>query len=170
MGFVDAPIVLVEPDAAWPRRFEEVAAQLHSVLPPAEAAIEHIGSTSVPGLAAKPIIDILLGVRALPVLEARIPALCALGYDYVSTHEDQLPMRRFLVRRSAPLCVHVHGVVQGSTFWNEHLAFRDALRRDAALAAAYEALKRRLAVAFREDREAYTDAKAAFIRSVIDSA
>lgn len=163
--------VVVDPySTRWPVVFDTVRDELSSALVPVEAAIEHIGSTSVPGLAAKPVIDVLVGVRALADVESRIPALGACGYAYVQKYERELPMRRYFVKASvSSLRVHVHAVEQGSRLWREHLGFRDALRADAGLRARYQQLKLQLAAAHADDKSAYTAAKAPFIRSVLAS-
>lgn len=162
--------VVVDPySSRWPVAFDAVRDELSSALVPVEAAIEHIGSTSVPGLAAKPVIDVLVGVRALADVESRIAALGACGYDYIRKYERELPMRRYFVKPSvSSLRVHVHAVERGS-LWREHLAFRDALRADAGLRARYQQLKLQLAAAHADDKSAYTAAKAPFIQSVLAS-
>ena len=153
----------------WPAIFDYERGQLAAVLGDA-MRIEHIGSTAVPGLGAKPIIDVLVGAPDLPSIEARIPALQACGYQYVKEFERALPERRYFRRTDGqPGHFHVHAVACGGPFWTSHLAFRDALRSDAALAEEYWKLKTRLAARFPNDREAYTDGKGDFIRRVLDS-
>lgn len=155
--------------AEWIRDFAGVRDELRAACAPSEFAIEHIGSTSVTGLVAKPVIDVLLGARSLTEIEARTGALAAAGFEYVSKYEDVLPMRRYFVKQPADgLRVHVHGVVEGSDFWRNHLAFRNALREDVALRDAYAALKLQLAREFVHDKAAYTDAKAPFIQRVLE--
>jgi GrpB-like predicted nucleotidyltransferase (UPF0157 family) len=119
------------------------------------------GSTAVPGLAAKPIIDILVGADSLAAVEACIPRMVAEGYRYVEEFNVLIPERRYFEKPG----FHVHAVSHGGDFWLRHLAFRDALRADPFLRHEYESLKRRLAQA-RGDIAAYTDAKTRFIRSV----
>ena len=155
----------------WPLRFAEVKAELLLAFAPGEAVVEHIGSTSIPGLAAKPIIDVLLGAESLDTIERKFEALARLGYEYVAKHEGELPMRRYFVKPAgkAPR-VNLHAVVLGSQFWLEHLVFRNALRANSSLVSEYQKLKERLAIEFVHDRPAYTEAKAPFIRAVIASA
>jgi GrpB-like predicted nucleotidyltransferase (UPF0157 family) len=133
--------------------------------------LEHVGSTAVPGLGAKPIIDMLLGVGRLAEVEARLPALEALGYEYVPRFESRLPERRFFVG-VAPRgrTHHLHGVEIGGSFWQRQLLFRDCLRSEPETAAAYERLKRDLARRHADDRETYTEAKADFIEAVLERA
>ena len=163
-----APIALTAYSPAWLQQYSRERSSLAVIFPPSDFRIEHIGSTSVPGLAAKPIIDILIGAPALTEIEARIPAMEARGYGYVPEHEAVLPQRRYFVKPvMRPRNFHVHAVEIDGTFWMEHLLFRDALRALPDLAEEYTLLKRELAARFRNDPDAYTDAKAPFIRSVI---
>ena len=161
-------VVLLPWSDAWPAYFQTIRAELTDAFAPDAVAVEHIGSTSVPGLAAKPVLDVLLGTRSLAEIEANISRLEALGYDYVARHEKVLPERRYFVKAPTDaLRVHVHGVVQGSSIWRAHIAFRDALRTDADLCARYQILKIKLAAEHAADKTAYTDAKAPFIQSVL---
>ena len=162
-------VIVVPYDSEWPCRFERERAVLDSVFAGSEAAIEHVGSTAVPGLGAKPVIDIMVGVSHLAEAEGRIAALEAAGYEYVQKHERQLPERRYFRKpRLGPSAYHLHCVVRGSNFWARQLAFRDYLRAHPESAAAYYALKRELAVRFR--KEEYTKAKSPFIEGVLVSA
>jgi GrpB-like predicted nucleotidyltransferase (UPF0157 family) len=163
-------VVLVPYSAQWPALFEHARHELAGVFGDLAPGIEHIGSTAVPGLAAKPIIDILLGAASLADIESRIEALGRLGYEYIPRFETELPLRRYFDRRARACPCHLHAVTIQSDFWREHLAFRDALRADPALAAEYGALKQRLAVAFRDDASRYTEAKGPFIRGVVAAA
>ncbi|MHC4956811.1 MAG: phosphoribosylanthranilate isomerase [Planctomycetota bacterium] len=159
------PVEVVPYDPAWPARFVSERERLSAALP--GARIEHIGSTSVPGLWAKPIIDILVGVPRLQALD--IGAVQDRGYRYIREHEDQLPDRRLFVRpMRRPGTVHVHAVETDSPFWRDHLKFRGRLRADAGARARYADLKRGLAERFGGDRYGYTDAKSDFIRSLLE--
>jgi len=163
--------VLLSPySPLWPAIFDHEARRLEALFDGA-ARIEHIGSTAVPGLGAKPIVDILLGAPDVPFIEARIPALVAQGYRYVPEFERSMPQRRYFTRTDGqPGNFHLHAVAQDSAFFRSHLAFRDALRADAALAGEYWKLKQRLAARFPNDRAAYSDGKSAFIREVLEKA
>lgn len=163
------PAFVVSPySAEWPDVFRGIRDELLAVFSPLAVAVEHIGSTSVTGLAAKPVIDVLLGARSLTDIESRIDPLGERGYAYVSKYEREIPMRRYFVKSpAASLRVHVHGVEIGSLIWREHLVFRDALRGDPDLRAKYQMLKLRLAEEFAEDKPAYSAAKEPFIRSVL---
>jgi GrpB-like predicted nucleotidyltransferase (UPF0157 family) len=164
-------VVISAYSAEWSSLFRAVRDELFEAFAPIEVAIEHIGSTSVPGLAAKPVIDVLLGANALADVESKIESLAERGYAYVPKYERELPMRRYFVKSPVgSLRIHLHAVEHGSRLWQEHLAFRDALRTDSALRAEYQALKLDLAQRFADDKPAYTDAKGPFVRSVIDAA
>jgi GrpB-like predicted nucleotidyltransferase (UPF0157 family) len=158
----EAPILLVDYDPAWPAAFEKEREALAEVLREwLTGTIEHIGSTAVPGLRAKPVLDIMAGVGSLAASRPAIQAVASL--DYVHFPYRAEVMHWFCKPSPAHRTHHLHLVPFGSPLWNERLRFRDALRSDPALAAAYAGLKRRLADRHRNDREAYTEAKSAFI-------
>ncbi|MBB1473064.1 GrpB family protein [Luteimonas sp. MC1782] len=162
-----APVVIAPYNDQWPVRFHEESEALASVLP-RHFVIENIGSTAVPGMPAKPVIDMLLGADSLADIELVIPALARLGYEYIARHEAEIPDRRFLAKPVVrPRHFHLHGVVMGGTIWREQLRFRDLLRSDAALAGRYAALKQHLAGVFGDDRAGYTDAKRDFIHAAV---
>jgi GrpB-like predicted nucleotidyltransferase (UPF0157 family) len=165
-------VVLVDPDPAWPQRFAEEAARVRAAAGPPLLALEHTGSTSVPDLVAKPVIDLLGGVDRLSDADALVPKIETLGYEYVSAYESEIPRRRYFVRRRADgvRTHHLHVVEAHSWFWNDHLHFRDHLRRHAAARDAYATLKRDLAARFPQDRVAYTMAKSTFIASALAAA
>lgn len=153
------PVVVVEYDSAWPRLYEKESARLSAALDDVLVEIEHIGSTAVPGLAAKPVIDILAGLRALELQPPRIAAMEALGYEYLG--EYGIPGRLYF-RKGRPRSHHVHAVLFGSNLWERHLAFRDYLRARPDEAKSYADFKRRLAMEVEGDRDRYTDGKDAF--------
>jgi GrpB-like predicted nucleotidyltransferase (UPF0157 family) len=130
--------------------------------------IEHVGSTAVPGLVAKPIIDIMAPVATLQGSLAAIEAATAGGY----VHHPYKPevMHWFCKPSPAERTHHLHLVPFESALWVERLAFRDALRRDPQLAEQYACLKYELAAHFKHDREAYTEAKSPFIQAVLKNA
>jgi len=162
----DASIEICAPDPQWPARFEAERRLLQPLLAPWLAGpIEHIGSTAVPGLAAKPVLDIMAPVHALAASTGAIAAAASLGYLYHPYRAET--MHWFCKPSPAHRTHHLHLVPGGSALWQDRLAFRDALRRSPALAAQYQALKLRLAAQFSTDREAYTDAKAPFIAAVL---
>ena len=161
-------LIIAPSSTEWPRLFLAHRDTLRAAFAPLDVDIEHIGSTSVPGLAAKPVIDILVGAASLDDIASRIPALVAAGFTYRPEHEAALPTRRyFTLTPPGGLRVHVHAGVHDSPLWRDHLAFRDALRRDDALRDRYQALKLALAQRHAHDKSAYTQAKGPFIREVI---
>ena len=164
-------VTLLEHQSAWPREFTEVAAEIAVLFSSNPVSVEHIGSTSVPGLCAKPVLDIMLGTSDLSIVSARSAGLLELGYRYRPEYEVEIPERRYFVRAEGPgLRVHLHALVEGGAQWRNHLTFRDALRNDAELMQEYAALKRQLALRHSVDKAAYTLAKAPFIRRVLADA
>ncbi len=133
--------------------------------------VEHVGSTAVPGLAAKPIIDLMASVNDPDVVvEQASQRLAADGWCYVPPELDGRPWRRFFVKPDASgqrRMAHLHVIPSGHVRWAEQLAFRDILRRDDQLARRYAELKRRLTDQHGHDREAYTEAKATFIAEAL---
>jgi GrpB-like predicted nucleotidyltransferase (UPF0157 family) len=163
------PIEVVDYDPDWPRRYEEERDRIAAALGDAVVAIEHVGGTAVPGLPAKPVIDIMVGVPDIERAGQAVAGLINLGYQYVPELESQLPERRYF-RRGSPETHHVHMVAVGSDFWEEHLLFRDFLRGNPQAAEEYGKLKRGLANRFRFDRDAYRAGKVPFIDTVVDAA
>jgi GrpB-like predicted nucleotidyltransferase (UPF0157 family) len=164
-------VVIVPYDAGWPALAAAEAARFASALAgdPRLVAIHHIGSTAVPGLAAKPILDLLPEVRELACLEDARPALEALGYRWRGEHG--LPGRRYCSRDEGGARVaHVHGYASGDPAVRHHLAFRDFLRAHPEVAAAYAAHKRACAAAHADDTEAYVAAKSGFVQQVLGDA
>jgi GrpB-like predicted nucleotidyltransferase (UPF0157 family) len=167
---LEDPIVLFPYDRGWPGAFEAEARRIASALGPALVRIDHVGSTAVPGLAAKPVIDIQVSVRALHPLEPHLLPLIAIGYTHVPHPDDAV--YPFLHRPSSwPHSHHAHLCEAGGSEERRHLAFRDFLREHPQEAAAYADEKRRLALLFSsgsfESRNAYAEAKSAFILPAI---
>jgi len=159
------PYDLAEPDPAWPSRFEQVAAELRGALGDLAQRIEHVGSTSVPGLAAKPTIDVQVSVASMVPRSAYVDPLEELGFVWTVDPWDDT--HEFLSRdRGENRDVHVHICRAGSLWEQRHLAFRDWLRTHPADAAAYATLKRGLAAAHPRDVHTYTHEKGEFIREI----
>jgi len=159
-------------DPAWPMLFERETAFLRRTLPKLLVnRIEHFGSTAVPGLAAKPIIDILIEVTSLEETKRQIaPLLEALGYDYFWRTDVQPPYAWFIKRDSeGKRTYHLH-MVEADSALCERLFFRDYLRRFSDEARRYGELKRFLAEKHPNDRVAYTEAKAEFIVALTEKA
>jgi GrpB-like predicted nucleotidyltransferase (UPF0157 family) len=160
------PIALAPYDPDWPTRFEEERLRLECVLAPWLAAgLHHIGSTAIPGISAKPIIDMMAGVRDLEAAEAAFDPLREEGYVY-DPHRPGIA-HHFAKPSPRRAAYGLHLTVPGSDLWRERLAFRDVLRSDVGLIAEYEALKRRLAREHPDDLQAYTSGKRAFVARVL---
>ena len=161
-----APIEIVAYDPAWPAAFALEGRLVAQALGPwLTGPPEHIGSTAVPDLAAKPVIDLMAPIESLAAARPAIAAAQRAGYVHYPYRPDV--MHWFCKPSPAVRTHHLHLVPAGSPLWRERLAFRDALRGDAALRDEYAALKRALALQHRDDREAYTDAKAPFVARVL---
>lgn len=163
-------IALVDYDPAWPERYEIEAAAIRAALGAVALRVDHVGSTSVPGLAAKPIVDIQVSVPAVADLGAYKPQLERLGYGY-EPHPgpdgiDDLPF--FPKPVTAPRAFHIHVAEAGS--WNEerHLRFRDRLRAHPEEAAEYLAVKRELAGRPWPTGQDYADAKDGIIAAIVE--
>ena len=161
-----APIHIVPYDPSWPARFAEERAALARVLAPWLAGpIEHIGSTAVPGLVAKPVIDIMAAMESLDASRPALGAVAALHYVYFPYRAE---IMHWLCKPSDEVRTHhLQLVPYGSALWHDRLTFRDRLRADARVAAEYAALKLSLAARYEFDREAYTDAKEPFVRRIV---
>ncbi len=162
------PIHVVDADPAWQVRGEQERQTLEDCLAPwVRDRIEHVGSTAVPGLPAKPIIDLQAAVADLEVADAVAATLAPYGWYFVGPGLDRRPWRRLFVKVvDGHRAAHLHLMTAGSSRLSEQRAFRDALATDLALRKAYAALKRDLA-AQHTDRAAYTDAKGDFVRMVL---
>jgi len=163
----DEPVRIEPYDPEWPEKFDRERAALKEVLgTDITGDIHHIGSTAVPGLDAKPIIDILVGVKDLDTARSYIEPLKALNYMYAPYRADTDAW--FCKPHPTRRTHHLHLVPTRSARFRADLAFRDCLRTHPDVAAEYLALKRKLAAEFEHDREAYTQAKAEFVRDVVD--
>lgn len=156
-------IEIVEYDPRWPDLYAEERARVEAVLDDLAESIEHIGSTSVPGLSAKPIIDILVTVAHLGPVDPYIERLGSLGYTYFPVLGNKA---RYSFGKGIPHTHHIHIVEHGGEEHILPLAFRDYLRTRPEAARQYETLKRQLADRFHSNRQAYNQAKTDFIRSI----
>jgi GrpB-like predicted nucleotidyltransferase (UPF0157 family) len=157
---VTARVQVVPYDDAWAALFEAEAAQIRAALGSELRVIEHIGSTSVPGLAAKPVIDIAISLESLDDLAV---ALESLGYRYVPKFEEELPNRRYFTRGD----YHVHAYEQEHEEFMDYVRFRDYLRTHPEDAQAYGDLKLALAAEFIDDRAGYQAAKAPYVARLV---
>jgi len=146
-GWAYEPISIVEPDPGWAERAAELRAQLGGLLDRWQIGdIQHIGSTAVPGLAAKPILDLMAGCTNLDRAPEIAAVLVEYGWHHVPPELDEQPHRRFFVHVvDGHRHAHLHLMRPGTERWQRQLAFRDRLRADPQLRDAYAALKRRLA-------------------------
>lgn len=171
LAAISEEVALRPYNASWPGRYMAERRRLLALLPTTFIDIQHIGSTAVPELEAKPIIDILAGVASLVVAESLAERLCSSGYTTSAEFNETLTDRQWFMRwADGHRTHHLHVVVHGSSVWHQHLQFRDALRSNPQLAVDYARLKTELAARHAHDREAYTDAKSAFILSVVGNA
>lgn len=157
-------ITLVPYDAGWPSRFALWQQRILAALAPLAPRVEHVGSTSVPGLTAKPVVDIQVSVPALDDEDAYVPALAEIGLQLRSRDEFHRYFRQF---PDQPREVHVHVCQVGSKWEDDHLTFRDYLRTHPEAAAAYVTAKLAAVHQWADDSYAYTDAKTAVILDIL---
>lgn len=164
-----APVILEEYDSSWPSKFEEEKDHLMSIAGEwHHGSIEHVGSTAVPGMIAKPVIDVMFGVKSLEESKPAIDVLVAHGYEYWPYKTEV--MHWFCKPSDAFRTHHLHLITFESPLWKERIKFRDLLRSDENVAGQYANLKRELATTYKEDREAYTEKKWPFIQQVLQRA
>jgi len=159
------PVIIEDYDPRWPQLFEMLRSRIASVLDELAISIEHVGSTAVPGLAAKPIIDIDVLLRSSTDLPVVIGRLAELGYE----HKGDLGVsgREAFQANAAAVQHHLYVCSSGSPEYHRHIAFRNYLRAHAADANAYALLKRQLASKFGSDREGYNKAKSEFVQRIL---
>ena len=166
---MDKPVVIEEYTPNWALQFTEEQKIIKNIIGDTAIAIEHIGSTSVAGLSAKPILDMMVGVHNLNDIDTFIEPLKIIGYEHV--FHQEFPNRRFFRKglwRAGTHHLHIYRY--GSEEWEDNLSFRNYLRNDPNIRRQYEQLKKKLANKHRFDRVAYTNAKAPFIIEVIKKA
>lgn len=169
IGLTRGLVRLADYQPEWPRLFADEATSLRSVLGERALRIEHVGSTAVAGLVAKPILDIVVAITDLRDGEKAVRMLEGIGYEVIP--EDPVVDRLFLVKGTPDARqIHLSLAEPASACWRDHVLFRDALRSQPRLAADYAALKRELAARYPEDRAAYTAGKADFIQRVVAAA
>jgi len=163
-------LTVVPYQSGWKELFEREADLLHHALGGKALRIEHIGSTSIPGMAAKPIIDIIVVVDTLTLTQKLIPVLEALGYEYKM--HDTIPERMFFAKESSPeyRTHHLSLTEQGSGFWKNYLAFRNYLRAHDQVAAEYVDLKKHLAELYAQTQQLDREGKSEFVGRVLELA
>lgn len=163
---MDEPVHVVDYDVRWPEMARALTEELRQVLPRG-AAIEHIGSTAVPGLAAKPVIDLVVGVTDDSQRQEAVAALVAIGWTHLG--EAGITGRDYLRTRADGADANVHVVLFESGLWNDNLTLRDYLRRDAAARQRYAKAKR-AAVREAPSLLAYSAQKAAVVEQLVAEA
>ncbi len=159
------PVRVVAYDGRWPEMFARERDRLAGVLGPAAAAIHHVGSTSIPGMCAKPVLDVLVETPVLALMDEATPGLEAAGY--AARGEHGIPGRRYFSRPPGDRPeIHLHAYAVGDFRVARHLRFRDYLRAHPDAAERYAVLKRALARAHRDDAGAYQDGKAELIAEI----
>ncbi|MDR7317318.1 GrpB family protein [Brevibacillus nitrificans] len=160
-------IVIAEYDPLWIKMFDELCAFVHPIVKDHIIRIEHVGSTSVPGLAAKPIVDMDVVVRTKEDVRSTIRCLAALGY----VHEGDLGVsgREAFIPPSSVKWHHLYVCTSDNAAFIKHIRFRDYLRSHPEEAKKYGDLKRELARQYENDRDAYTNAKGVFVNRVLNT-
>tara|TARA_B100001769_G_C21698072_1_gene385555 strand:- start:53 stop:553 length:501 start_codon:yes stop_codon:yes gene_type:complete len=163
--------IIIEPyNPNWANQFEKESELISQVLKDHSPIIEHIGSTSVKDLGAKPIIDILIGFPHFINLDKAVKEIQKLNYNYVPEYETTFPDRRFFYKtKKETRTHHIHLVKHNSDFWKKHIAFRNHLRENKVDMLAYNQLKIDLSKQNWEDRNDYTHAKSEFIQKIENS-
>lgn len=164
-----AAVTQVDYDDAWPARYETEARIVSDAIGPDLVTIEHVGSTAVPDLSAKPIIDLLAAVSSWGRFDEIVATLARADYLYTPHSERDDPGRRVFRKpsdMSQSRTHHLHVTEVDSDYWIRIVAFRDHLRSHDDDAIAYSELKRRLAVEFMNDSESYTRGKADFVKAI----
>lgn len=164
-GLLPGKVFLTEPSPQWAQLYAQEHALIAKRLGAVVVAIEHYGSTSIPGIKAKPVIDLLIGLPRLDDALDCTTAMEELGYDFA--RHAGVPDHHVFGKGAARTHL-AHFVEHGGQAWRECLAFRDRLRADPAKARSYEALKLELAAKYPDDRAAYTAGKSAFVAKVLD--
>ena len=160
------PVILAAHDPQWSDLAAQESARISDVLRSILVAIHHIGSTAVPGIKAKPVIDLLVVVTDLDALDLQASALSEIGYQ--PRGDFGIPGRRFFTKDTSGLrSHHLHCFAAGDPHIERHLLFRDYLRAHPESATQYQEFKEALAVRFSNDSEAYAEAKTPFIEQII---
>jgi GrpB-like predicted nucleotidyltransferase (UPF0157 family) len=167
LGLTRGEVRLAPADPASPAFFDRLAVDLRAALGELTVAVEHVGSTAVPGLPAKPIIDIAVALAAHATTDAVVAVLVPVGYLFCGDKGEEGGLLFVLEDSPAHRIAHVHAVGSGGRLWTNYIGLRDRLRRDAAARASYGELKRDLARQFSGDRPAYTAGKGPFISGLL---
>lgn len=164
LGLASGHVSLALAHDAWAAAYELERVKIAAVLGEHMIGIEHVGSTSIPGVPAKPILDILVGVHGFDEARACVPPMIGIGYNYRG--ENGIARRHYFVKGD-PRTHHVHMVEVQSDDWNVTLRFRDLLRMDPDLANKFAREKERLAHVYSDDREGYQREKGKVVESIL---
>jgi GrpB-like predicted nucleotidyltransferase (UPF0157 family) len=172
LGLESKVVRLVAYDPRWPALFAEESRRLGEALGRRIGAVEHIGSTAIPGMPAKPVLDLMAAVGSLAEAEELIPALADLGYLWRPRDMEDVPDRRYFDRRrqDGSSTHHFSLARKSSQSWRDQIAFRDYLRANPEAARTYAELKRDLAERFPQDRGSYIEGKTGFVMEVLKKA
>jgi GrpB-like predicted nucleotidyltransferase (UPF0157 family) len=164
LGLEPGVVRLVEYDARWPGLFAAEERRIRGACGALALRLEHVGGTAIPGMCAKPVLDMAAGRPREASTAVYVAALARAGYE----HRGERGVRgRELFCRGQPRAYHLHLVEDGGPLWRDYLAFRDHLRADADAARRFADLKRALAARFPRDREAYTNAKSPHVEEIL---
>ncbi len=163
---MSAPVELTDYDASWPSKFEQESRAIADAISRwLIGPIEHIGSTAIPGLRAKPIIDIMAPVESLSASRDALPVLTTLEYEHWPYRADVM---HWLCKPSDEFRTHhLHLIPMDSRLWQDRLVFRHYLLANPSVASQYANLKSQLADRYEHDREAYTDGKREFVEQIV---
>jgi GrpB-like predicted nucleotidyltransferase (UPF0157 family) len=163
------PVYIVAYDPSWPALFAKEGNRIFEAVGQWVEEVQHVGSTAIPGLDGKPVIDLMVGLKGMADASSCVEPLTNLGYSYWA--EGAQPHHHLFVRFVDPSMSarthNLHLVEAGGQYWEERLLFRYYLRKHPETAKEYAELKYRLASRHRDDREAYTEAKADFVNEVV---
>ncbi|NHK31252.1 MAG: GrpB family protein [Asgard group archaeon] len=159
-------VKLVKYNPKWPKQFDLEKQLILKTFQNFAIHVEHIGSTAIPGVSSKPIIDIMVGIESLAKLAKYIELFKTIGYNFNPEWEDEHPERKALDKYENGLRIHLYVVEFNTDYWLRHIQFRDYLREHPEVAKEYNRLKVKLAEKYREDRSAYTSGKSQFIKKI----
>ncbi|MDB5530577.1 MAG: glutamate-rich protein GrpB [Devosia sp.] len=163
LGLRKGTVLLVDHNPVWHDAFTAEATRIRNALGPTVIDLQHFGSTAIPTIRAKPILDLMLGIADFDQGPLLAPALADVGYEYVAN--AGVPNHVF--GKGAPRTHLLHVVAHDGPKWHRNLRFRDRMLADPTLARDYEALKTRLAIEFADNRAAYTDGKEQFVDAAV---
>lgn len=165
---IDEPLIICDYDPGWPEKFRKEKARLLQIFSGSFIDIQHIGSTAVPGLGAKPIIDMIGGLKSMDIADSLLAPLRQYGYVTPPNCNDGLTDRRWLLRHEGGHRTHhLHIVLHGGEAWRRTIKFRDALSKDPLALKRYEKLKRDLVTITDNNRSAYILAKTEFVELIL---